>query len=362
MITDVLDEYRQLTQRSSPRPATWEGIVGNARAVAIIREAITAAQRQQRPLPHTLLFGPPGMGKTTLSKLIARDLGTECVETTASTLETPQDMIQILWQLNEIRERTGQPAVLFLDEIHQLGVSKGRQAIDAESIYPLLEDWFFPHNLMGRKIADVTGQEYVLTTNKLLVWPMTCVGATTEPGWLSAPILRRFLLQVELDPYSEAEIAVILRGSADRLGWPITDEAAQELAKYARRNPGRALSLVTVARNRAVASDREVITFEVASEVIDRMRLYPQGLTETDVRILRILADRPKGVGQAELCRAVGISLSQFNMQEPYLRLLDFIQTLARRVITPKGLAYLAQLGQIDASRPEVRAVLSQTT
>lgn len=344
-----------------PRPTTWDGVIGNDAAKEIIREAITASKLQDRPAPHCLLFGPPGVGKSTMSKLIAQDMGGGYIETTASTLETTADVIRILWELNEAKERTGKPAVLFIDEIHTLGLGRARQAIDQESIYPLLEDWHFPHNLVGKQFTTLQGERLTLLNSPLYVWPFTLVGSTTEPGMLSQPLLRRFLIQVELQPYGEQDIARMIEGAARMLEWPIEPEAAAELATYSRRNPGRAYALLTSARHRAVATTRDTISLEVVEEVISRQNVFPLGLTATDVRVLKVLADRPKGVGQAEICRAVGISQSQFSgMIEPYLRLLNFIETLSRRMIRSEGLAYLAELGKIGSPPPHVRATLSQ--
>lgn len=361
MINTVLEEYQRIVRTASPRPTTWCDVIGNETAVELIREAIQAANIQSQQMAHTLLFGPPGMGKTTMSKLVAAEIGSGFVETTASTLETPADMVRILDQLNLEKERTGKPSVLFIDECHMIGAAKGRLAIDQESIFPLLEDWFFPHNLLGKHFTRFDGQDRVLTGNTFLVWPFTCVGATTEPGLLSTALLRRFLIHIELQPYTEEDIARIMDGSAQRMGWELEDGASTELAKYARRNPGRAYQLLTSARNRAIATTRSIISLDVVAEILERMRLYPQGLTDTDVRILQILADRaPKGVGMAELCRAAGISQSQFSgMLEPYLRLLGFVETLSRRVITNRGLVYLAQLDRVDQTRPEVRAAVA---
>jgi Holliday junction DNA helicase RuvB len=350
-------EYLKLMKRMVPRPKTWDNLVGNETAKEIIREAIVASQLQGRPAPHLLLYGPPGMGKSTASKLIAQDMGGGYVETTASTLETQADVIRILWELNDARERTGRPSVLFLDEIHMLGQAKRRQAIDQESIYPLLEDWQFPHNLVGKEFTTVHGERLTLLNSPLYVWPFTLVGSTTEPGMLSQPLLRRFLLQVELEPYSEDDIARIIEGAAGMLEWPIEAEAAAELAKYSRRNPGRAYALLTAARNRTVATARDTITEEVVEEIVSRQSLFALGLTSTDVRVLKVLAARPKGVGQAEICRAVGISQSQFSgMIEPYLRQLSLIETLSRRMIRPEGLAYLTKLGKIDSPQLELAA------
>lgn len=366
----ALEEHARLTRRITPRPRAWDDVVGNATAVEILREGIAAAaitrdaqgdeSARRQAMSHTLLFGPPGMGKTTLSHLVAQEVGGGFVSTTASTLERPADLVRILWDLNTFAETTGKPSVLFIDEIHMLGQARGRNAIDIESVFPLLEDWVFPHNLLGAFVKGTDGLDYPVISAEVPVWPFTCVGATTEPGMLPQALLRRFLLHVELEPYSEADIVRIIAGAARLLEWAVHPDAAVELGKYARCNPGRSYQLLTSAHNRAVATGRAEVTAEVAVESITRLRLYPLGLTDTDVRVLKLLADRaPKGCGQAEICRAIGISLSQFSgMVEPYLRQLGFIETLSRRVIRPEGLAYLARLGEADLSRPEVRAAV----
>ena len=363
MSVESVMAFRERTRIKSPRPQTWDEVVGNEVAKEQLRESITAAKKLGRPMPHTLIFGPPGTGKSTLSKIAAREMGGYFLGTTASTFETSTDVIRTIWQLNTgwaLNDKV--PSTLFMDEIHMLGQAKGRQAIDQESIFPLLEDWEFSHNLIGKTIKDeYDGKEYTLNSNEALALPFTCIGATTEPGMLSQPLLRRFLLHVELQPYTEPEIAAVIAGSARRLEWKLTDEAAADLARVSRRNPGTALQLLTSANSRAVATDRTIVDKTVVSEIVDRLSLYPLGLTETDVRILRILYERsPRGVGMAELCRATGISQSQFTgLQEPYLRLLGFLETLARRCIRPEGIRYLASIGKLDTSKPEVRAALT---
>lgn len=358
-------EYTQAVRKASPRPASWDDVIGNRTAVEIVREAI-AATELQRPAsphiacPHMLMFAVPGSGKTTISNLVAKEIGAGFISTTASTLERPEDMVRILWDLNDMKERTGRPSVLFIDEIHALMNTKSRQAIDSESLFPLLEDFVFPHNLLGKSVRASDGVDYPLTTSETLVWPFTCIGATTDPGALPQALLRRFLVHIELEPYTEDDIRRIILVAARLMDRAITDAAAAEISKYARCNPGRSYQLLTQAHNRAVASGRAEITAEVAQETITRLRLYPLGLTETDVRILRLLADRiPRGVGMAEIARAVNISQGQYaQMIEPFLRHLAFVETLSRRCIRPEGLRYLAQLGHADMSRPEVRAAV----
>jgi Holliday junction DNA helicase RuvB len=358
----ALEEFRERTRVKSPRPQTWDEVVGNPVAKEQLKEGILAAKKLGRPMPHTILFGPPGTGKSTLSMIAARETGGFFVGTTASTWETNADVLRTIWQLNQGCEAAdGAPSTFFMDEIHMLGQAKGRQAVDQESIFPLIEDWVFPHNLIRKTVEDVNGKEWVITKTESPVLPFTFIGATTEPGMLSQPLLRRFMIHVELQPYTEAEIAQILLGSAQRLEWKLTENAAADLARFSRRNPGTAMQILTSANSRAISTDRELVDSTVVAEIVDRMNLYPLGLNETDVRILQILYERsPRGVGMAELCRAAGISQSQFTgMIESYLRLLGFMETLSRRVIRPEGIRYLKQIGKIlDSSRPEVRAAL----
>lgn len=348
-------EYDSLVDRitiKSPRATSWDDIVGNANAKEQLQEAIKASKKMGRPMPHTIIYGPPGTGKSTFASILAKEAGGYFLSTTASTLETPIDVVRMILQLNAGCENN--PAhpfsTLFLDEIHMLGQAKGRQAVDQESLFTVLEDWKFFHNMMRKKFEDHNGEGCRFLKNELTVIPFTCIGATTEPGLLSDPLRRRFLVQVELQPYTQDEIALIIAGAARRLGWSITDGAAIDLSKVSRRNPGTSLILLTSANARAVATDRSIIDEQVASEVIGRMGLYPLGLNETDVRILKILYERPKGVGMAELSRAVGISVSQFSgLIEPYLRLLGFIETLTRRSIRQEGVTYLASIGKVAA-------------
>lgn len=355
-----LEEWRRLTQPLSRRPLAWQDFVGNEAAVETLREAITAAELQGKPMPHTILFGPAGVGKTTLARLVANTMGGGYLETTASTLETQLDVARLLIECEIKRKQTGRPTTIFVDELHALGQARGRLSVDQETMFPVLEDWTLFHSQVGKSV-DIDGVTYTLNRPDLRIGPFTLVGATTEVGMLSAPMLRRLLIHIEMRPYSDDDIVRILTGVAERLGWPIDEDAAIELAKFSRKNPGVAQQRLTAANNRRVASGSERITIDVVNDVISRLKLFPLGLTQTDIDILRVLADRaPRGAGQLEISRAVSISSSTFGLYESYLRALGFVETLARRQITWRGLAYLAELGFADPARPEVRAAISR--
>ena len=340
------DRYEAAVKKVAPRLSTWADIIGNVRAVEILQEAIRVADMEGRPMPHALLFSPPGSGKTTISRLVARSVGGEYIETTASTLETPQDCVRLIDRLNLGFEKTGRPSLCFIDEIHVLGQSKGRQSIDQESFYSILDSWIFHHNLAGKSITYDDGSTWQLRGSSMHVYPCTVLGATTEPGMLSQPLLRRFVLQIELEPYTEVETTKIVLGFGAQMGWSISTEAAAVLSRYARRNPGQAYRLITMAWNRAVASGQQEISPKIAQDVISRLGLYRLGLTGSDIRALQLLTERPKGMGQAELSRALNVSVSTWNaIQEPYLRFLGLVETLSRRMITSTGRAYLEQEG-----------------
>lgn len=348
-------DYQAATLRIASRPDTWEDFIGNPRAVRLLRRSVTASIAQGNPLAHTILFGQPGVGKTTMAKLIAASAGGRYIETTSTTLTSADEIIRKCFELNCAFKETQKPGTVFIDEIHMLG----KKTVSQESIYPLLEDWVFYHNRAGKRVALTPNDTRTIKGSEYRVWPFTCIGATTEPGVLSQALLRRFPIQVEMEPYTEGDIGEIILRSCRRMGLAISEAAAAIMAGYCRLTPARAFGFITLARNQ-LSSTGEPITTGIVEDTAAEMQLGKLGLTRTDIRALRLLTTRiPKGIGQDELARALGISRRQFTeMMEPYLRQLGFIQTLNRRVITMPGLLYLQSIGEADLDIPAVRSAL----
>ena len=355
----TMAEYNAATARTVPRAETWDDVIGNERAIQQIQELILSARARENPVDHVLLFGPAGTGKTTISKILAREMGSYYVESTASTLTTHELVMRILHNLNVGRAATKRPSVWFIDEIHVLG----KRGVPQEAFLPLFEGWAFDHNREGKRVPQAMQQhgDDVWKSSKFLTWPFTAIGATTDPGLLSAPLTRRFNVQIELDPYRVTDIAEIVRRGAARLDIQISETAAMTLADCSRLNPGRSFNILAYARTRMDALGAPEIDDAIMAETIERMGIFSQGLTNTDIRALEALASRyPKGMGQMEISKTLGIQLSQFSsMLEPYMRQLGFLVTLNRRVITPAGIRYLGRIGRAPMDNPAVRALVA---
>jgi holliday junction DNA helicase RuvB len=371
-----------LFRKSTPRPTTWDGVIGNDRAKRSIRTAIAAARQESRVLPHTLLYGAPGTGKTTMANLIAQEMWDPVnpnkpkpvmLYTTAAAIRSEDDILRFCWDLsdcydetkeldehNNVIPGTGKYGIIFIDEIHGLAAVAGQSKIPQESLFPWMEDFKFPHSRENKPVMHKGRVKYP-TVSVMRCRPFTIIGATTDPGNLSAPLRRRFLLQVKMEPYRQEEIERIMLGSAERLGWSIEPEAAAALSRYSRLAPGRSYQLLQSAHDLAVATNRTAITPDIVAETIELSGLHPEGLDDTDIAILIMLADRPKGVGLTEISRSIGYSQNQVSeLQEPWLRQLKFIETQHRRVITWRGLLYLARHGFIRKDRADVKAALDR--
>src|SRR5579864_9589335 len=214
-IVDPNDTLEDEVYGASLRPRSFEDYVGQERVVENLRIAIDAAKRRGEPLEHILFYGPPGLGKTTLAALIAKDLGRPLRPTSGPTLEKPKDLVGILTSLEE-------GDILFIDEIHRLG------RVVEEFLYPAMEDF---------QIDFVVDRGAYAKTLKLPLKRFTLVGATTRAGMLTAPLRERFGIVQHLDYYPPAELERIVRRSASVLGVPIDREGMHAIASRSRGTP-----------------------------------------------------------------------------------------------------------------------------
>src|SRR5579872_5619209 len=238
------------------RPRSFEEYVGQRDVVENLRIAMAAAKKRGEPLEHALFYGPPGLGKTTLATLIAREMGGALRPTSGPTLEKPKDLVGILTSLEE-------GDILFIDEIHRLG------RVVEEFLYPAMEDY---------QIDFVVDRGAYAKTIKLPLKRFTLVGATTRAGMLSAPLRERFGLLSHMDYYDVAELRAIVTRSAGVLGVPIDAAGATTIAARSRGTPRIANRLLRRVRDYAEVLGDGTITEEIANEALRREGVDALGL------------------------------------------------------------------------------------
>jgi holliday junction DNA helicase RuvB len=322
-IVDPHDALEEEVFGASLRPRSFEEYVGQERVVENLRIAIDAAKRRDEPLEHVLFYGPPGLGKTTLAALIARELNANFRPTSGPTLEKPKDLVGILTSL----ERSD---VFFVDEVHRLG------RVVEEFLYPAMEDF---------QIDFVVDRGTYAKTLKLPLQRFTLVGATTRAGMLTAPLRERFGIVHHLDYYSVTELERIVRRSANVLGVPIDAEAAQTIAARSRGTPRVANRLLRRVRDFAEVRADGRITVAVADEALQREGVDESGLDRLDRAFLQTLVVQYRG-GPAGIA-AIAASLTEDaetleDVVEPYLLKSGFItRTASGRRATPAAFRHL---------------------
>ena len=294
------------------RPRTLDGYIGQDRVRANMQVSIAAAKGRGEALDHVLLYGPPGLGKTTLAYVIGNELGVPVRATAGPVIERPGDLAAILTNLAE-RE------VLFIDEIHRMP-----PAIE-EILYPAMEDF---------ELDIVIGQGPGARSVKVPVEPFTLVGATTRAGLLTSPLRARFGIVQRLDFYSASDIEEIVRRSARILGVPIDNDAAAEIAKRSRGTPRVANRLLRRVRDFAQVRADGHISGRVADDALRLLEVDGRGFDEIDRRLLRTIIDKFGGgpVGVATLAAALSEEKDTIEeIYEPFLIQIGFIDR------TPRG-------------------------
>jgi Holliday junction DNA helicase RuvB len=309
---------------ASLRPRSFDEYVGQLAVVDNLKIAIDAAKRRNEPLEHILFYGPPGLGKTTLAALIARDLGQALRPTSGPTLDKPKDLVGILTSL-----QAGD--VLFIDEIHRLG------PVVEEFLYPAMEDF---------RVDIVMDSGAYAKTYKIPVERFTLVGATTRAGMLSAPLRERFGLSYHLDYYSDEELQRIVTRSAAVLQIPIEEPGAATIARRSRGTPRIANRLLRRVRDYAEVRAGGTITEAVANEALRREGVDIRGLDRLDRAFLRTIAEQYRGgpVGLGAIAATLTEDAETLeDVVEPYLLKIGFvIRTASGRKVTAEAYEHLS--------------------
>ncbi len=305
------------------RPKFLADYTGQEKAKANLSIYLEAARRRGEPLDHTLLYGPPGLGKTTLANIIASEMGAGIRVTSGPAIEKPGDLAALLTNLNP-------GDVLFIDEIHRLN------RVVEEILYPAMEDF---------AIDIIVGKGPSANSIRLDLPRFTLVGATTRAGQLSAPLRDRFGVSLRLELYSAEELAKIVTRSATILGMEIDPEGAYEIASRSRGTPRIANRFLRRVRDFAQVCADGVITKEAANMALEQLDVDHLGLDAIDRRMLTAIIQNYSGgpVGLETLAATIGEeAVTLEDVYEPYLMQLGFLTRTPRgRCVTPLAYEHL---------------------
>jgi len=321
-LVNAASQAEDVQYEAGLRPRTLDEYIGQDRVREQLQVAIAAAKQRGEALDHVLLYGPPGLGKTTLAGVIAHELGVVIHATAGPVIEKPGDLAALLTRLQS-RE------VLFIDEIHRMSA-----AIE-EILYPAMEDY---------ELDIMIGQGPSARSVKVPVQRFTLVGATTRTGLLTSPLRARFGIVQRLDFYSEADILEIVLRSARILAVPLEPDAASEIARRARGTPRVANRLLRRVRDYAQVRADGTITTDVAHRALEMLQVDARGFDEVDRRLLRTIIDKFQGgpVGVASIAAALSEERDALeDIHEPFLIQAGFLDRTPRgRVATARAYEY----------------------
>ncbi len=313
------------------RPKLLDDYVGQVKVREQLEIFIGAAKKRGEALDHVLLFGPPGLGKTTLSHIVAQELGVNLRQTSGPVLEKPKDLAALLTNLEK-------NDVLFIDEIHRLS------PVVEEILYPALEDY---------QIDIMIGEGPAARSIKLDLQPFTLVGATTRAGMLTNPLRDRFGIVARLEFYTTEELGRIVKRSAGLLNAPMDEAGGLEIAKRSRGTPRIANRLLRRVRDYADVKGKGVITLDIANKALAMLDVDPRGFDVMDRKLLEAVIHRFEGgpVGLDNIAASIGEEPGTIeDVIEPYLIQQGYLQR------TPRGrIATLAAFRHLGVAPPAGR-------
>ncbi|GEP19435.1 Holliday junction branch migration DNA helicase RuvB [Pediococcus argentinicus] len=320
--SDVQDDDEQSVEKSL-RPTTLDQYIGQDQIKHELRVYIEAAKKRQEALDHVLLYGPPGLGKTTLAMVIANEMEVQIRTTSGPAIEKPGDLVALL---NEL-----QPGdVLFIDEIHRL------PKLVEEMLYSAMEDYF---------IDIVVGQGPTAHPIHFPLPPFTLIGATTRAGVLSAPLRDRFGIVEHMEYYTEEDLSEIVKRSADIFDTQIKPEGAHEIASRSRGTPRIANRLLKRVRDFAQVAEKDSIDQPIVDHSLKLLRVDNRGLDETDKKVLETMIELYHGgpVGIGTIAANIGEEKDTISeMYEPYLLQIGFLKRTPRgRMVTYEAYQHL---------------------
>lgn len=319
---NVADEMES-QQENVLRPKTLSEYIGQTKVKENMKVYIEAAKKREEPLDHVLLYGPPGLGKTTLANIISHEMNSNLKITSGPAIEKPGDLAALLTNLSEFD-------VLFIDEIHRLNKSV------EEILYPALEDF---------TLDIIIGKGPSARSIRLDLPKFTLIGATTRAGALTTPLRDRFGIVERLELYNSEDLTTIVKRSANILNIAIENEAALEIAKRSRGTPRIANRLLKRVRDYAAVLGNGTITLDISKIALSKLDIDDMGLDSIDRRLLQTLIEKYKGrpVGIETLATTLGEEITTIeDVYEPYLIQIGYISRTPRgRVALPDAYKHL---------------------